>query len=117
MNCTSYGQHSPEVGCCFVVLLLRLIAPAVTSRPAPVLLKLLPLRCLPVCPAPPPPRFLAVGGYDNTVRMLSLEDGTQLRPVATQAVNVSGGLSWTHQQRLSRSSCAACGSSSKQPWR
>lgn len=68
-------------------------------------------------PCPPPPRFLAVGGYDNTVRMLSLEDGTQLRPVATQAVNVSGGLSWTHQQRLSRSSCAACGSSSKQPWR
>jgi hypothetical protein len=40
------------------------------------------LRC--VC------RFLAVGGYDNTVRMLSLEDGTQLRAVATQAVNVSG---------------------------
>jgi hypothetical protein len=34
-------------------------------------------------------RFLAVGGYDNTVRMLSLEDGTQLRAVATQAVNVS----------------------------
>ncbi|KAF6255086.1 CPSF A subunit region-domain-containing protein [Scenedesmus sp. NREL 46B-D3] len=32
-------------------------------------------------------RFLAVGGYDNTVRMLSLEDGTQLRPVATQGVN------------------------------
>lgn len=55
MNCTSYSQHSPEVGCCFVVLLLRLIAPAVTSRPAPVLLKLLPLRCLPVCPALPPP--------------------------------------------------------------
>eukprot|EP00879_Flechtneria_rotunda_P016767 GHRR01017550.1.p1 GENE.GHRR01017550.1~~GHRR01017550.1.p1 ORF type:complete len:1036 (+),score=359.64 GHRR01017550.1:786-3893(+) len=32
-------------------------------------------------------KFLAVGGYDSTVRMLSLEDGTQLRPVATQAVN------------------------------
>lgn len=36
-------------------------------------------------------RFLAVGGYDNTVRMLSLEDGTQLRAVATQAVTVGAG--------------------------
>jgi hypothetical protein len=35
-------------------------------------------------------RFLAVGGYDNIVRILSLEDGTQLRAVATQAVNVRG---------------------------
>ena len=33
-------------------------------------------------------RFLVVGGYDNTVRVYSLEDGTQLRGVSTQAVQV-----------------------------
>ncbi|WIA12061.1 hypothetical protein OEZ85_012138 [Tetradesmus obliquus] len=48
------------------------------------------VACLDIAPVLPGAlrcRFLAVGGYDNTVRMLSLEDGTQLRPVATQAVN------------------------------
>lgn len=37
------------------------------------------------------PRFLCVGGYDNTVRVFSLEDGTQLRSVSTQAVQVRRG--------------------------
>lgn len=46
--------------------------------------------------APVPPgllrcKFLAVGSFDQVVRVLSLEDGTQLRAVATQAVNVSPG--------------------------
>jgi len=34
-------------------------------------------------------RFLAVGSYDNSVRILNLEDGSQMRAVATQMVNVS----------------------------
>ena len=46
--------------------------------------------------APVPPgllrcKFLAVGSFDQTVRILSLEDGTQLRPMATQAVHVGRG--------------------------
>jgi splicing factor 3B subunit 3 len=46
--------------------------------------------------APVPPgllrcKFLAVGSFDQVVRVLSLEDGTQLRAVATQAVSVSCG--------------------------
>jgi hypothetical protein len=41
--------------------------------------------CAVLCPV----RFLAVGSYDNTVRVLSLEDGNQMRAVATQMVNVS----------------------------
>jgi hypothetical protein len=45
------------------------------------------LRCAVLCRA----RFLAVGSYDNTVRVLSLEDGNQMRAVATQMVNVSVG--------------------------
>jgi hypothetical protein len=39
-------------------------------------------------PAPPCSRFLAVGSYDSTVRILSLADGTQLRAVATQGLTV-----------------------------
>ena len=53
--------------------------------------------------SPRPCRFLVVGGYDNTVRVFALEDGSQLRPVSTQAVQVGrravcrclqGGLHW-----------------------
>ena len=54
-------------------------------------------------------KFLAVGSFDQTVRILSLEDGTQLRAVATQAVHVSeqrlklraraeGGGSWCPEE-------------------
>lgn len=42
-------------------------------------------------------RFLAVGTYDSTVRVLSLEDGSQMRAVATQLVNVS--VRWQLLQR------------------
>eukprot|EP00878_Enallax_costatus_P010041 GHUV01010480.1.p1 GENE.GHUV01010480.1~~GHUV01010480.1.p1 ORF type:complete len:1094 (+),score=306.67 GHUV01010480.1:216-3497(+) len=57
------------------------------------------LDIAPVLPGARRCKFLAVGGYDNTVRMLSLEDGTQLRPVATQAVNaVPESLSMLHGQ-------------------
>eukprot|EP00775_Hariotina_reticulata_P013008 gene13008-13137_t len=48
------------------------------------------ISCLDIAPVLPGAlrcKFLAVGGYDNIVRILSLEDGTQLRAVATQAVN------------------------------
>ena len=47
------------------------------------------VACLDLAPVPPGLRrcrFLTVGGYDNAVRVFSLEDGTQLRPVSTQAV-------------------------------
>eukprot|EP00877_Chromochloris_zofingiensis_P000800 jgi/Chrzof1/10720/Cz05g09290.t1 len=47
------------------------------------------VSCLDIAPVPHGLlrcKYLAVGSYDSTVRILSLEDGTQLKPVATQAV-------------------------------
>ncbi|GBF95175.1 splicing factor 3B subunit 3-like [Raphidocelis subcapitata] len=47
------------------------------------------VTCLDLAPVPAGLqrcRFLVVGGYDNTVRVFALEDGTQLRSVSTQAV-------------------------------
>jgi splicing factor 3B subunit 3 len=57
------------------------------------------VTCLDLAPVPSGLqrcRFLCVGGYDNTVRVFALEDGTQLRSVGTQAVQVGLGR-WFHR--------------------
>jgi hypothetical protein len=38
-----------------------------------------------------PCRFLAVGTYDCAIRILSLEDGNQMRAVATQSTHTTAG--------------------------
>lgn len=48
------------------------------------------VSCLDIAPVLPGSlrcKFLAVGSYDNSVRILNLEDGSQMRAVATQMVN------------------------------
>lgn len=56
------------------------------------------MYCVLCCVSPPLPtpqknyaRFLAVGSYDCTIRILSLEDGNQMRAVATQSTHTVAG--------------------------